>query len=879
MIPNNISKEHIEKAIAEIDKEGIRKGRKSSIYDLVYNGENYPPKLVISIANRFANGSELDSNDFYGGKGTPAHELLEKEGFEIIQKNDPIESIIENYKKRISKTQLKDEVYKWELVNQYRGRPNPEAVDFHKELKDVKFNNLIYAMGVAVIIHLAKDKPEELRQLFVDLYDESKDLTERVKSFNKETLKIYRELGETLQHHQDERSIATYLTFHNSDKYTFYKSSYYKKYCKLIGIKEAKKNEKYTHYLKLIDEFIEKYIETDTELIEQVKTLIPDFYDGTNHKLLAQDILYQMLDTKAETSYWIFQGNPKVFDFETALRQELLTDWTVNAHKDNIKVGDKVILWITGSKSGCYALAEVTSEPHQKTSSTDDHLWKGDDKSDLKADIKITHNLVDTPILKTVIDSLDELKNLKIGNQGTNFSATEKEYQTILGMSQQIGENLKKINVSDLKLSLNTILYGPPGTGKTFKLQNEYFDLFTVSETSLTKSKYLENIVSDLTWWQVLSIILLDLKKTKVNNISEHELLKIRAKSSNSKSIRPTIWGRLQAHTVLDCPNVGVSDRSEPKIFYKDENSNWTVNEELLEQYYPEAISILDEIQNFQPSPDKFINNYEFVTFHQSFSYEDFVEGIKPKMDDQETEVSYEIQDGIFKKLCLKAAADPENQYALFIDEINRGNVSAIFGELITLIEDDKRTGEENALTVKLPYSKKDLGVPSNLYIVGTMNTADRSVEALDTALRRRFAFEEIMPLPHLLQNINFDGFDLEEVLETINKRIEALLDRDHCIGHSYFIKIKSEDTAALKQTFENKIIPLLQEYFYHDYEKIALILGKGFIERKEIKVEFAFISNLDGPEMIPSYELIKENGDIEAAVRKLLNRKDEDAQ
>ncbi len=428
-------------------------------------------------------------------------------------------------------------------------------------------------------------------------------------------------------------------------------------------------------------------------------------------------------------------------------------------------------------------------------------------------------------------------------------------------------------------VALNRILYGPPGTGKTFKLQNEYFDLFTVSETSLTKSQYLENIVSDLTWWQVLSIILLDLKKTKVNNISEHELLMIRAKLSNSKSIRPTIWGRLQAHTALDCPNVGVSDRSEPKIFYKDENSYWTVNEELLEQYYPEAISILDEIQNFQPSPDKFINNYEFVTFHQSFSYEDFVEGIKPKMEDQETEVSYEIQDGIFKKLCLKAAADPENQYALFIDEINRGNVSAIFGELITLIEDDKRIGEENALTVKLPYSKKDLGVPSNLHIIGTMNTADRSVEALDTALRRRFAFEEIMPLPHLLQNISFNGFDLQEVLETINKRIEALLDRDHCIGHSYFIKIKSEDTAALKQTFENKIIPLLQEYFYHDYEKIALILGQGFIERKEVKVEFASFAKLEEPEMIPSYELIKENGDIEAAVRKLLNSKDEEAQ
>jgi len=308
------------------------------------------------------------TKDFGGGKGTAASELLEKNGIEITQKNDPIKTLIENYKTRISETRLKDEVYKWELVYKNNGRPNTDAPDFYQEIKDIKFKNLIYAMGMAVIIHLAKDKTEELRQLFVNLFDENRDLTERVKSFNKETLKIYRELGETLPHHQDERSIATYLTFHNSKKYTFYKSSYYKKYCKLLGIKEAKKNEKFTHYLTLINDLIEDYIIPDNVLVNQVKGLIPEYYDGSNHNLLAQDILFQMLDKKAEMNYWIFQGNPKVFDFETALKQEILTDWTVSAHKDKIKVGDKVILWVTGNKAGCYAIAEVTSEPHSKTS-------------------------------------------------------------------------------------------------------------------------------------------------------------------------------------------------------------------------------------------------------------------------------------------------------------------------------------------------------------------------------------------------------------------------------------------------------------------------------------------------------------------------------
>ncbi len=426
------------------------------------------------------------------------------------------------------------------------------------------------------------------------------------------------------------------------------------------------------------------------------------------------------------------------------------------------------------------------------------------------------------------------------------------------------------------KLPLNQILYGPPGTGKTFKLQNEYFDQFTVNETSLTKSQYLENLVSDLSWWQVAAVVLLDQKRSKVNDIISHELVKSKAKLSIGKRIDSRIWVALQHYTVPECENVNVADRSPNAIFYKEENSYWIVKENLLEQFFPEAFSLLDEIKNYKPNPDNYIKNYEFVTFHQSFSYEDFVEGIKPKMEEQDSDLSYEIKDGIFKKLCLKATADPENQYAVFIDEINRGNVSSIFGELITLIEDDKRIGEENSLSVKLPYSKKEFGIPANLHIIGTMNTADRSVEALDTALRRRFTFEEVMPLPFLLKNILFIGFNLEEVLETVNKRIEALLDRDHTIGHSYFIKIQSGDTAALTEAFQNKIVPLLQEYFYHDYEKIALILGEGFVERKEGKVEFAKFKKLQDPEIIPSYEVMKEIGGVEAAVRKLLNRKDE---
>lgn len=173
-----------------------------------------------------------------------------------------------------------------------------------------------------------------------------------------------------------------------------------------------------------------------------------------------------------------------------------------------------------------------------------------------------------------------------------------------------------------------------------------------------------------------------------------------------------------------------------------------------------------------------------------------------------------------------------EKKYVLIIDEINRGNVSQIFGELITLIEQDKRIGQDEALEITLPYSKQKFGVPDNLYILGTMNTADRSVEALDTALRRRFSFEEMPPKYHLPElEYEVYGYAASDILKTINHRIEKLLDRDHAIGHSYFI---NKDEKTIVESFYKCIIPLLQEYFFGDYGKIGLVLGKGFISKKE---------------------------------------------
>ncbi|UTW65397.1 AAA family ATPase [bacterium SCSIO 12643] len=211
-------------------------------------------------------------------------------------------------------------------------------------------------------------------------------------------------------------------------------------------------------------------------------------------------------------------------------------------------------------------------------------------------------------------------------------------------------------------------------------------------------------------------------------------------------------------------------------------------------------------------------------------------------------------------------------QYVLIIDEINRGNVSQIFGELITLIEHDKRLGGTERLELTLPYSKEPFIVAPNLHIIGTMNTADRSVEALDTALRRRFSFKEMMPDSDLIKQElgdknEWNGIQISEVLKTINKRIQVLVDRDHTIGHSYFLGLKESEKFEedLKAVFTDKIIPLLQEYFFNDYVKIGMVLGKGFIKSYSNRgIKFAEIENSvgsdyedgNGYEIIPSTDI-----------------------
>ncbi|WP_340153446.1 AAA family ATPase [uncultured Marivirga sp.] len=496
-----------------------------------------------------------------------------------------------------------------------------------------------------------------------------------------------------------------------------------------------------------------------------------------------------------------------------------------------------------------------------------------------------------------------------------------------------------KMNNENTIVGLNNILYGPPGTGKTYFL-NQLKANYTDKAVKKSKNEVLKEIAEKHPWWKLIAAVLYILGDSKVPQLVEQPVLLSKHNPDTPTKANQIVWGQLQSHS----DNTNYSNKQEPIIFSKAEGSIWSVNKELIEQELTDIKDIVDEIENADKKHDKEekeVERFNFVTFHQSFTYEDFVEGIKPKLSNSDSELSdssdlgYIIEKGIFYRACVeslklagynsftechhdskanrKGKFNNAKPYALFIDEINRGNISAIFGELITLIEGDKRIGGDQEIWTSLPYDKSiKFSVPPNLHLIGTMNTADRSVEALDTALRRRFTFTEIAPNTDLLTSdrmlwmlwemkselawedeewvnpenellnilggkkidteayhkledadweqgysknifegiVSFqNGILFDVLLKTINDRIELLIDKDHRIGHSYFLTmVGAEDTVQeLQNIFYNKVIPLLEEYFYGDFGKIGLVLGDQFVKKSQgHKVSFGKFEHED---------------------------------
>jgi 5-methylcytosine-specific restriction protein B len=448
------------------------------------------------------------------------------------------------------------------------------------------------------------------------------------------------------------------------------------------------------------------------------------------------------------------------------------------------------------------------------------------------------------------------------------FNKPEFEELILGGKQESVNQSTQD---NPKQMPLNQILYGPPGTGKTYSTIDLVVDIlepnntlkreekkkiydqlitdnrayFTTFHQSMSYEEFIEGIkphtVNDQIKYEVTNGILKDLVEQCIEDIKALKAFSGSGTSLMSFKEKFHEFGKaIQIGKIILKTRSGIS----VKLSKTSNAGNLQLNSGEDTRDYVISMKRLEKLVAAFPKPGVIKNIHEEIRSVIGGSNSSLYFAALEAFIAFDKKLTETVQiDG--KEISLsEIELSPEEisslpPYFLIIDEINRGNVSAIFGELITLIEEDKRFGSKNQLFITLPYSREEFILPPNLYIIGTMNTADRSVEALDTALRRRFSFVEMLPDPSKLQGKIIDGVDLKLLLETMNERIEVLVDRDHTIGHAFLINIKSID--ELRNAFANKIIPLLQEYFYGNYRKMEMVIGSDFFKITEAnKVKFA---------------------------------------
>ncbi|MNZ20277.1 5-methylcytosine-specific restriction enzyme B [compost metagenome] len=556
---------------------------------------------------------------------------------------------------------------------------------------------------------------------------------------------------------------------------------------------------------------------------------------------------------RPQPGFWLFSWNPSGYawghfaqDRQKVLEGgELIVRWSCANSK--VKLGDTVFLLRTGqAPKGIIACGSIVNGPYQ-----DVHWDEAKAAQGVMLDYVDIHFTDLRDPLQDGFVSLSELESSSADNQQWNpqssgieikpKAAAElmKRWSALAKPGLPVQAVSKPLLVEPAR---NLIFYGPPGTGKTHSLKTR-LPRYEEQVSKLTEAEWMDSNLEEAAWWQVVFMALYALGgKASVSQLIEHPYFVAKAKfRSGNSSLRATCWEALQSHALLDSATVqrDTAARRAPHVFDKNIEGSWLLAGDWKESCaeWVERAELIK--QGPKTTGEQLIKRYEFVTFHQSYSYEDFIEGIRPEPSVDGQGVTYAVKPGVFKRLCERAKLDPQHRYAIFIDEINRGNVAKILGELITLIEVDKRAHYDagghllGGMELTLPYSGERFGVPRNLDIYGSMNTADRSIALLDAALRRRFQFRELMPDSQIIPGAQGDGYipdgeggvlNLRALLDMLNRRIAYLLHRDQTIGHAFFTRVR--DMEGLRSVLCREIIPLLQETFYNDWQRIRLIFG-----------------------------------------------------
>lgn len=818
--------------------------------------------------------------------------------------------IVELYKENIREID-KEERYKWEAIATYKNVWDIEAENFEPMFTSAfrDSGNLLrsgnyYPYKMATV--WAEKEPESLRKTFEMLFDESQPFEKRYSQFREAFVNYYDGTGHN--HYQDLHAISVYLTFEYPDKYYFYKYSAVKDFIKAscyecANIDAMSDVEKMELTIELCNKVL-GFIKQDKELLDMHYSRLDEkcYVDDDLH-LLTQDILYFGGKALSDNDEWW----PTLDDYNPDLSKE---DWVrfinevekVN-HQGCMRVL-KCFLKVGGEASSKSLADSFGGHPSVYSSSVLNTSKRAIEYFKLKPcpdNDKERYFPVGFQG-KSVGDS--DLYTYKMRSELLE-ALSEIDLSNINLFYKEEGEN-EMTNVPK-----NTILYGPPGTGKTYNtvvyavaiIENKSVESIKAEPYSAVFERYNtyknDGLIEFTTFHQSYGYeeFIEGIKPILENDADEQGDVKYTIEDGLFKAFcnkssmpitkksnidiglnkTPTIW-KVSLWSTGDNPTrTECLENGHIRIGWDDYGAEITEDTDFSEQGGKKVLNAFISRMKigdivFSCYSSTTIDAIGVVTGDYEWCGEQYDDGLNRRRKVNWivkgiNEDIVEINGGSTMTLStvyrlnhialsdamaliekyLPHTAEEKKNHVFIIDEINRGNISKIFGELITLIEPSKRLGQAEGMKAKLPYSQQLFGVPDNVYLIGTMNTADRSIATIDTALRRRFRFKEMMPDAEVLNGISVEDISISDMLTRMNKRISVLYDREHTIGHAYFIPLRDNPTLEqLAEIFENGIVPLLQEYFYEDYEKIRLVLGDNNKENADEQFILAVENDYD---------------------------------